>query len=1125
MTEEISGSPSTTATARAVAALKGPRTRSIGLWLAGLILGFGIVGYLAGPPLMKWLLVRQLSTELHRQVSIERIDISPYALSARVAGVSVKADDGKEVAGFDELLVNLSSFSLFQLGLVVDEIRVQGPRVAVARVAEGRYDISDLLDEWLKPKEPSPTPRFSINNIQITGGKLVFDDKPEGRVHTVDNLELKVPFISSLPYQAKIVVQPSFSATVDGSPFALQGKSKEIFEGKHESELALDLDRLDLAALQPYVPDWVPLRIDAGRLDTELKVLFKEVSDKTFSLTVTGAVHVSDLVVAEEGGTHLVGWKRLDAEIGEADLVNTRFVVRSVAVDGLDAAISVSRDGELSLVRLSDRLIAGLPAADPKAPPAKPAEWAIEGVKLSNGRIRWKDESTVRTVEGDLLDLNATIGRIDHRLAEPIEVAEFGARIDLGDRYQSDYGTLKGLRIDLHGHRIELDEAVSRGVRARLVRNKDGKVEWLSMPLLKTARKVREELSDDRPWSAAVGRLVVTDAAVRVEDLSTSPVAVQTIEGLELTAEKVSTDPNSKGTLALKAKVNGKGALKVDGSVQLMPLATVLKIEAQSIPLLPLQPYFTNFLNIALTRGLVSNAGELTAQMGKEGLKATYKGSLTLGDLLAVDKVNNADFLKWKSLYLGGIDFRLQPMAVNVGEVALSDFYSRLILSKEGRLNLQDIVRKPEAGAQPVASAPERPVAGAAAGKAAAPVPPATAQAPTLPIRIAKVTLQGGTVNFSDFFVKPNYTVNVTRVAGRVSGLSSAADTVADLELRGKYANSAPVQVTGKLNPLAAKSFLDIKADVTGVDLVPFSPYSGKYAGYNIDKGKLSLNVAYKLENNQLAAENRLFIDQLTFGDKVESPDATKLPVNLAIALLKNNRGEIDLNLPISGSLDDPDFSVGGLIIQVIVNLFVKAVTSPFALLGSMFGGGEELSNIEFGPGRASLGDTAVKRLESLAKALTERDSLKLEVTGRADPEADKEGLKRVAMERAVKGEKLKDQIRKGTEGGSLDSVEIDAAEYPDFLKRAYKEAKFPKPRNVIGMQKDLPVEEMEKLMLANLPVSDEGVQELALQRAENVQIWLIEQGKVPAERIFLVPPKRGGDDKGNGSRVDFSLR
>ena len=393
-----------------------------------------------------------------------------------------------------------------------------------------------------------------------------------------------------------------------------------------------------------------------------------------------------------------------------------------------------------------------------------------------------------------------------------------------------------------------------------------------------------------------------------------------------------------------------------------------------------------------------------------------------------------------------------------------------------------------------------------------------------MPIRIGKITLQGGTVNFSDFFVKPNYTVNVTKVAGRVSGLSSTADTVADLELRGSYANSAPVQVVGKLNPLAAKSFLDIKADVKGVDLVAFSPYSGKYAGYNIDKGKLSLNVAYKLENKQLTAENRLFIDQLTFGDKVESPDATKLPVNLAIALLKNNRGEIDLNLPISGSLDDPEFSIGGLVIKVIINLFVKAVTSPFALLGSMFGGGEELSNIEFGPGRATFDDAAGKRLEALAKALNERDSLKLEITGRADPEADKEGIKRVAIERAVKAEKLKDQMKKG-EATSVDAVEVDASEYPVYLQRAYKEAKFPKPRNLIGMQKDLPVEEMEKLMMTNLPASEDDVQQLALRRAENVQSWLIDQGKVPPERVFLVEPKAEADGKGKGSRVDFSLR
>ncbi|MBF1164997.1 MAG: hypothetical protein HXL68_08140 [Dechloromonas agitata] len=267
-----------------------------------------------------------------------------------------------------------------------------------------------------------------------------------------------------------------------------------------------------------------------------------------------------------------------------------------------------------------------------------------------------------------------------------------------------------------------------------------------------------------------------------------------------------------------------------------------------------------------------------------------------------------------------------------------------------------------------------------------------------------------------------------------------------------------------------------------------------------------------------------MFIDQFTFGDKVESPDATTLPVNLAISLLKNNRGEIDLNLPISGSLDDPEFSIGGLIIKVIVNLFVKAVTSPFALLGSMFGSGEELSNVEFAVGRASIDAAATKKLESLAKALVERNSLKLEITGRADPEIDREGLKRVAIERAMKAEKLKD-LKKSGEGKSLDEIEIAPTEVKTYLIRAYKEAKFPKPRNVIGLQKELPVEEMEKLMLTNLPATDDDIKALADRRAEVVQGWLVEQGKVPPERVFLLPAKVEHDDKGKGSRADFSLR
>lgn len=1125
--------------ARAKAALQSPRSRRYGKRLAIALGVVGVLGFLVLPPVLKSVLISQLSQALHREVAIETIDINPYALSARIAGVSVKDQAGGEQVGFDELFVNLSSFSIFQAGIVVDEIRLQGPRIAVARLEGNRYDISDLLDEWMKPKdEPEkPLPRFSLNNIQVLGGKLVFDDRPEGVKHTVDALNFSLPFVSSLPYQAEILVEPAFSAVIDGSPLALKGHSKP-FAGSHESELNLDLAGLDLARFQPYVPDAIPLQLKSGKLDSELKVVFKELSDGVFSLGMVGSAHLSDLALNEAGDGTLLAWKRLDIELAQADLINRDIGLRRVQLDGLDAQLAVNRQGQLNVLRILDRLQGSAPGKAEVAPSGPPLKWSLGEFILSNGLVRWQDESSAPALSGQLRQLDLKLGHIDSLLDKPVQIPELAYQLDFGDRLRVDRFQLKDIKLDLKARRVDVAESSIGPVRANILRNKQGAIEWLNPPALPAKPAAKGTPPKDEPaWVGNLAKLAVEDVNLRFEDKALATPAVQEIEGLRVVGENLGNESGKKGNLKVEARINKKGSLKLDGPLQLQPLNAALKIETVAIPLLSLQPYFGEQLNIALTRGQLSNAGELSASQEKGAFKAAYKGSLTLGDFLAVDKVNNADFLKWKSLFFGNLDFRLDPMAVTVGEIALSDFYSRLILNKDGRLNLADIVRKPEMEAKsPVSAKAASPSLEKSADKAA----PLKADAKMLaadnaakavpPIKIAKITLQNGTVNFSDFFVKPNYTVNLTKLGGRITNLSSAPDTVADMELRGSYANSAPVQILAKLNPLASKTFLDLKADISGVDLVGFSPYAGKYAGYNIEKGKLSLNVAYKLEDRKLSAENKVFIDQLTFGEKVESPDATTLPVNLAISLLKNNRGEIDLNLPISGSLDDPQFSVGGLVVKVIVNLFVKAVTSPFALLGSMFGGGEELSNVAFAPGYANLSEASTKKLEALAKALRERDGLKLEVAGHADPEADKEGLKRAAIERAMKSEKLKDMLKKKGEGMSLESIEIAPEEYTTYLTRAYKEAKFPKPRNLVGLQKDLPVEEMEKLMLTNLPATAEDIQALAVRRGEAVQSWLVEQGKVPVNRIFLLPAKvevEKSDAKlrPSGSRVDFSLR
>ncbi len=1124
------------------------KARRAGKWLLIGITGFGVLGYFVAPPVLKSVLLKQLSQELHRNVTIDSIDINPYALSAKVSGVKVVDHSGKEVVGFDELFVNVSSASLYRRGIVVDEIRLQGPRVSVSRLADGKYDISDLLDEWMKPSEPSPTPRFSLNNIQVLDGKLSFDDQPVGKQHQIHDLNIKLPFISSLPYLADVIVQPHFSAVVNDSPLLLEGKSKPFSESR-ESELSLDLDRLDLAGLKSYLPATLPFSLESATVDTELKLVFKQLPNEVFSVVLEGAAHLKNLKLNEKTGTPLIAWHALDVALDKADLINKDFSVTKVTLDGLALNASVNKQGQLNWLALADKLSSGsqptpaanasAPAKTPSAAEPKPAaptplHWQLGAFELKNASLNWLDESNTPPVKAAITQLAVQVGALNSQMDKPLNVEHVSWQLDAGQALKLSGVALNGLAIDLATHQLTVGEFQLNGGVLKAVRDKQGEIQWLQGPHLKMATKPAKQEKPGAPWVVNLDKFNLDKFSLTLDDQTTSKPSTQVIDNLKITAHGLSTGNGKKGQLTVDGRVNERGSIKVAGDLQLQPLKTALNVETQAIPILPFQPYFTDALNVALTRGLVSNKGKLALAMEPSGIKADYKGSVTLGDLLTVDKLNNADLLKWRSLYFGGIDFKLSPLAINVDEIALSDFYAKLIINPEGRLNLQDLVKRPAAevaqGGEVAEKSADKTIEKSAAKPAdkageKASDKAADAAAAPVPLKIGKVTLQGGQVSFSDFFVKPNYAVNLTKLGGRVTNLSSEADTVADLDVRGSYANSAPVVIVGKLNPLAAKSYLDVKVDIKGVDLVPFSPYSGKYAGYDIEKGKLSLDVAYKLENNKLNAENHLFIDQLTFGNKVDSPTATSLPVNLAIALLKNNRGEIDLNLPIAGSLDDPQFSIGGLVVKVIVNLFVKAVTSPFALLGSMFGGGEELSNLDFAPGRSSFDDPAMKKLESLAKALRDRDSLKLEITGRADPELDKEGLRRVAMERAMRVEKQKDLMRKSKDVGSADSLEISDAEYPVYLLKAYKEAKFPKPRNLVGMQKELPIDEMEKLMLTNLPATAEDVRALANSRAEQVQSWLVEQGKVPLARIFLLPPKLEVDGKGKSTRVDFSLR
>ncbi len=604
--------------------------------------------------------------------------------------------------------------------------------------------------------------------------------------------------------------------------------------------------------------------------------------------------------------------------------------------------------------------------------------------------------------------------------------------------------SLKNTSVDLAKREVNIGTLSTQKGILKIRRYNDGKLNIQSLVPESGAPSGKPgKTKKGQEFRVTLKDIAVDRYTVKIEDSMPQEPVNLIAERIDFKGTDLSTAKNSKGRASLSFVFNKKGSVRTNGSVSINPLSANMKLNVKGVEIAPFQSYFTDRVKIMVTQGDISLNGNVSAGYSKDGImKASYKGEASVRNFASLDKADAEDFLKWNSLYFGGMDATYNPLYVNISQVALTDFYSRIIISKDGSINLQGVMQEKgssetvatekeagepvaEAYAKPVEAAPtEKPVTEPQKTSEAVQQKPAdvAAKPPDMNvpqktgklIKIDAVTLQGGTINFSDRHIEPNYSSSFLEIGGKVSGLSSEENKFADVDLRGKLENSAPLEITGKINPLRDDLYVDLKIDFKNMDLSPVTPYSGRYLGYTIQKGKLSLNLQYLIVKKKLDSKNNIFLDQFTLGDKVESPKATKLPVRLAIALLKNRKGEINLDVPVSGYINDPKFSIGRIIIKILLNLLAKAATSPFALLGAMFGGGEELSYVEFDYGSSDLPEQDTKKLDTLVKALFDRPALKLEIEGHVDVERDKEGLRQYLFKKKVKAQKLKDLLKKG---------------------------------------------------------------------------------------------------------------
>ena len=1147
---------------------------------------YTIIGFFLLPPLVKSLAEKKLSQALQRQATITRVKINPYLLTCDIGGFSIKNRTGADIwISCRHLFVNFQAISLFKFALVCKEIQLADPYVKITRNEDLSYNFSDLLPTAKKTKNDKKSRkllRFSLNNIQINGGKIDFIDTPRHTNHHINEINLKLPLISNLPYYLETKVQPTFSAKINGTLVQLSGATKP-FADSLETSFNVNIDQLNLPFYLAYLPGKRNFTITDGTLDTRLTLAYAQPAKESVYLKLSGSLKVKNLAVSDNTSRRFLTLPQLQISFDPANLLAGQVHIASLAITKPQVEVERQADGSLRLPELS------LPAEKKKGSPRSRQKQTnfsltIDQLSLNDGQLTFLDQFTKPPFTSQINPVNLTVsnfstkpeqqgnftGSLKSAAGESLDVKgnfslkpmrlsghfginditlstyfpyyrkyfsgiiEQGSLSGAGDftlipkapdkstRLEHLSAELKNLRIredktkqemvniptftiretsiDLRKRQIVIGKLESTAGTINLTRQPDGRINLQDLQpppaAAPPAEKKTEELS---PWQLDLNRGTIDNYQLQFVDQSPSRPVTTKLDHTTLALEQLTTRKNQIGKINLAFRLNKNGRFNIGGQLGLIPLAANLTYKADQIALQPFQAYLNDFFALDITSGLAGSSGSLQLSIDDQKKpKITYQGRLAITHFASVDALKANDFLSWKSLKILGIKGNSQPLSLTIDEITLNDPQTSLVVAPDGTLNLQAMAK--------TTSGKEASTKTEKANKT-------SAEHPTMALQINRIKVKNGRLNFLDRSLSPTYSMSINQLNGSVDHLTSSRSQPARANFNARLNGHAPISITGTINPLPKEDmFADLTVTFNDVDLSPFTPYSGKFVGQTISKGKLSLDMHYLIDKTKLRAENHLFLDQFTFGDSVDSPDAASLPVKLAVALLKNRQGEINLDLPVQGDMSDPQFSLGGIIFKMIFNIISKAVTSPFALLGSIFGGGEDVNHITFDPGSTLITTENQKKLAAVAKALYERPGLKLDIQGQVDPKTDRQGLKDYRFQHLLKAQKLKKFLRKSTTDiASLDKVTIETAEYEKYLTKAYKAASFKKAKNAIGLLKKLPPEDMKKLLYEHIPVTNGDLRLLAYRRAEQVKDYLVKNGPVEAERIFLTEPEIPG--------------
>ena len=517
------------------------------------------------------------------------------------------------------------------------------------------------------------------------------------------------------------------------------------------------------------------------------------------------------------------------------------------------------------------------------------------------------------------------------------------------------------------------------------------------------------ELAHETSWYVELHQFAFNGGSIDLLERSVSDGTYYRISNLNIKSGKVTTDFSKPISYTTSLHISAdpqtfsdtsKGALSSSGSVVIAEQTVQGKAAIEQLVLSQFQQYVSPHANVTLEDGLfnlnVEFDGAFKNAADKENIDSlNVKASTSINNLSVLDDASSP-LLQWQSLNVDNIEFDHTSNQLSVDNIHLQAPFARLIIDEAKQTNVSKLIvasSDKSANSESASETGSATTSKASNANVHASTTAEPSQANELAIAVNTISIENGKAYFADHSLTPKFASAIESLNGKVLGIDSRSTSPANVDITGKIDNYAPVKLAGTIHPLKDDIDLDLDFSVKGAELTSVNPYSGTYMGYYIDKGLLSLAVQYKLNGKALEGKNRVVIDQLTLGKKSNSEQALSLPLGLAIALLEDRNGVIDLGLDVSGDIDSPDFSFGSIILNAIGNIITKAVTAPFSLLANLVGSDDELDNVEFGFGEHSLDADAQEKLNTLAKALKKRPGLRVNIEGTVNAMSDASAL------------------------------------------------------------------------------------------------------------------------------------